>query len=255
VTITAGNGVAPDASQTLTLVVQGPPSGTPPGSPSVAIITPASGATFNRGELVRTSFSCTDDRDGPGIASCVDQNGHTSDALLDTSTPGSHTLVVTARSLDGLSTSSTVSYTVLATTTTRVHVRARIHVSAIRIGHLPSVCADESSGGEREPSPAATSAMCRRVQLVLRGTIRAGRKLAFASGGTIRVSWKVRLPLGAAAGSAHARVKHGHWYITILVAADPHDPQPSSYAIGVSYSGDQRIALNGTRLRIRIPGR
>src|SRR5207302_1478795 len=51
---------------------------------------------------------------GPGISSCTDQNGHGSGAMIDTSTPGTHTFTVTAQSGDGLSSSSSATYTVAA---------------------------------------------------------------------------------------------------------------------------------------------
>ena len=59
-----------------------------------------------------TSFSCRDGAGGSGIASCTDQNNHSSGARLDTATLGAHTMTVTASSGDGLTTSVSVTYTV-----------------------------------------------------------------------------------------------------------------------------------------------
>jgi hypothetical protein len=60
---------------------------------------PRSGATYTQGEAVGSSFSCSEGAGGPGIASCLDQNGHESGAAIDTSTAG--TMTVTAASSDG----------------------------------------------------------------------------------------------------------------------------------------------------------
>jgi hypothetical protein len=77
-TITASNGVSPDATQDL------------------------------------SSFSCRDGAGGPGVRSCLDQHQRHSGALLDTATVGTHTLTVTAKSKNGLVRSKTVNYRVLA---------------------------------------------------------------------------------------------------------------------------------------------
>ena len=103
-TITASNGVSPDATQSFTLTVQGPPR--------VTIATPSQGARYTRGQHVVSSFSCSEGAGGPGIKSCLDQNGEASGAAIDTSTPGQHTFTVTATSTDGLTAQSRVTYTV-----------------------------------------------------------------------------------------------------------------------------------------------
>jgi uncharacterized repeat protein (TIGR01451 family) len=82
------------------------------GAPSAQITTPASGASYNQGQVVDASYTCTDSTDGPGISSCSGPvaNG----AAINTSTAGSHAFTVTATSSDGQSTSQTVDYTVVA---------------------------------------------------------------------------------------------------------------------------------------------
>jgi hypothetical protein len=82
--------------------------------PSAAITAPANGATYAQGQVVSSSFTCTEGAGGTGIASCLAQNGHPSGAPIDTSTTGMHTFKVTANSKDGLSGSSIVTYTVAA---------------------------------------------------------------------------------------------------------------------------------------------
>lgn len=89
--------------------------------PAVTITTPAEGATYNEGQVVNSSFTCTEAPGGPGISSCTDP-GEPSGAAIDTSTPGSHTFTVIAQSADGLSTTATVQYTVAGRPTVKITV-------------------------------------------------------------------------------------------------------------------------------------
>ena len=81
-------------------------------APTASITTPADGATYALGQVVDSSFSCTDITGGPGIQSCVDQNGNPSGTPIDTSTAGPQAFTVTATNKDGLSGTASVSYTV-----------------------------------------------------------------------------------------------------------------------------------------------
>jgi hypothetical protein len=85
-----------------------------PLSPSSQISTPTSGEIIKVGSAVTESFACSEGTGGPGVASCVDANGHPTGASLDTSTLGSHHVTVTATSRDGLTGTATVDYTVAA---------------------------------------------------------------------------------------------------------------------------------------------
>jgi hypothetical protein len=104
VTITASNGISPDASQSFALIVPAPPT--------ASIAAPAAGGVYAVGQVVDSSFVCSEGAGGPGIASCVDQSDRGSGAPIDTSSTGLHTLMVTASSKDGLTGSASVTYTV-----------------------------------------------------------------------------------------------------------------------------------------------
>jgi hypothetical protein len=81
--------------------------------PRIWLPLPANGATFTAGQVVHSWYLCGDGTGGPGISSCVDQNGRPLGAVLDTSTLGSHTFTVKATSEDGQTASTTVTYKVI----------------------------------------------------------------------------------------------------------------------------------------------
>ncbi len=80
----------------------------------MSITTSANAPTYNQGQLVDSSFTCTDEAGRSAIASSPDPNGHPSGSPIDTATAGSHTFIVTATSKDGLTGTTAVTYTILA---------------------------------------------------------------------------------------------------------------------------------------------
>jgi hypothetical protein len=97
------------------------------GPPHAKVESPENGGVYHLNEVVPTSFSCTEDAFGPGLASCEDSNGSTSGSgTLDTSTlspeakepevPGElepFTYSVTAVSTDGQKSRNTIHYVVV----------------------------------------------------------------------------------------------------------------------------------------------
>jgi hypothetical protein len=95
-----------DAQVALTYTVLPPPS--------ALIASPVAEETYNIGDVVDASFTCSDGAGGPGIETCLDQAGDASGAPIDTSTAGTHTLTITATSSDGESAIASISYNVAA---------------------------------------------------------------------------------------------------------------------------------------------
>jgi hypothetical protein len=82
--------------------------------PTATITTPAGGASYARGQVVKSSFSCAEGAGGPGVSSCADGNGHATGTAIDTSAAGSHIFTVIATSSDGQTGIARVSYTVVS---------------------------------------------------------------------------------------------------------------------------------------------
>jgi 6-phosphogluconolactonase (cycloisomerase 2 family) len=116
----------------------------PIGPPTATIDSPGDGRTFALGEAVTTSFSCADSEYGIGITSCTDSNGATDGVgSLDTSTAGTFTYTVTARSRDGLTGAISITYTVAGPTPTPTATmptsrQAPVRISKVRL-HKPTV--------------------------------------------------------------------------------------------------------------------
>jgi hypothetical protein len=151
ITIKAANGALPDAEQSFTLTVQA--------SPTASIATPVDGATYIQGQAIGASFSCAEGTGGPGIASCVDQDGRPSGTPLDTAATGPHTFTVTATSKDGLTGRTSVAYMVVAPVTPKVPPSSRPRV----------LVSYRQEGGIGGPRPSLVVTKDRRARVTLGG--------------------------------------------------------------------------------------
>jgi gametolysin peptidase M11/Big-like domain-containing protein len=97
------------AEATVALNVAGPPS--------AVISSPPAGGAYPAGQVVPTTFSCSEGTGGTGLSSCNDSSGATSVSggagQLDTSSVGDHTYTVTAVSKSGLTNSTSIDYSVV----------------------------------------------------------------------------------------------------------------------------------------------
>jgi hypothetical protein len=85
------------------------------GRPTATITSPVDNQIFTRGQHVATSFRCAEATGGPGIESCKDSNrARGGRGQLDTSHVGQFTYGVRATSKDGLTSTATVHYNVVA---------------------------------------------------------------------------------------------------------------------------------------------
>jgi predicted outer membrane repeat protein len=243
--IVASNAVGTSAGSDQVFTTVGAPAARISSPPAARISSPADHRTFRVGQHVATSFSCTEAAGGPGIASCTDSNGaHAPAGMLGTSKPGRFTYTVTAKSKDGLSGSTSISYTVLAAARVRI---SRLHASPLRQG-----CAVETGRNEREISALSADVTCRHLRLEVRGTIEAGGKLQRSAGGTVRVSFAVKLPYGRATGTAQVKVKGGRWRVSLVLPGVDLDPVPPLYLLTARYSGDQNTEPATAKRRIRL---
>ncbi len=79
-------------------------------APSVSISTPASGAAYTQGQTLTAAYACSVYATGASSCSASVANG----AAIDTSSLGTHQFSVTATDANGVATTSTSTYTVIA---------------------------------------------------------------------------------------------------------------------------------------------
>ena len=201
-------------------------------APAVSIAAPTNGAVYTQGQAVDSSFSCTDGTGGSGIATCVDQNDHPSGAAIDTSTTGAHTLKVTATSKDGLTASTTVTYTVAPATS----VAARPHVSA----SLVSKSFKAKAGTTIKLTLSAAATVKVTITHRVGGRMVAGACKAKATQGK-------RCTVVDTVKTLHFAGVAGRNMLKLLVKS----LKPGAYAVTISAS-DSRGASNDVTLRFKI---
>jgi len=113
VTALSQDGQSGSTAITYTVVTPSPPTAT--------VNFPSNGQIFPVGQPETTSFSCSDSTYGAGIYSCTDGAGSSSPGVLDTSEAGNFTYAVTASSLDGQTSTTTINYTVAADPTATIN--------------------------------------------------------------------------------------------------------------------------------------
>ncbi len=99
--------------------------------PTATISVPGNNQKFNLGQVVPTSFSCTEGTDGPGLASCTDGVTGSVSGLagsgtgtLPTGSVGPHTYTVTVTSDDGATSTATINYIVVGPPTAKINFPA-----------------------------------------------------------------------------------------------------------------------------------
>ena len=128
-------------------------------NPTVVLTRPTDGATYALGERVLADYSCADEADGSGLASCV--GTVPSGQPVDTATPGTKTFTVTATDESGNTTERTATYTVAAPAQTQTPAGAG--------------AGGAGTGGSPVPPPATATPLVGRVTVGRPGAVRRGR--------------------------------------------------------------------------------
>ena len=132
------------------------------------------------------------------------------------------------------------------------HEHVRVRITRLRIASLRRGCVIETANEERERIAAVADATCRRLRLTVDGVIEQHGSLDQAAGGTVIERVHVRLPHGAATRLTRAKVRHGHWRISLIVPGVNLDPGPSTYLVAVHYEGGGATSPATTARRVML---
>jgi hypothetical protein len=115
--------------------------------PSASLTSPADGETIGQDQTVNASYGCQDGLGGTGIKSCSGPVANGSP--IDTATTGPHSFTVTATSNDGLTSSVTHRYTVIANPAPTAQIGSPADNQTYTLGQFvpTSFSCSEGSGG------------------------------------------------------------------------------------------------------------
>ncbi|MBV8989280.1 MAG: hypothetical protein JO372_12050 [Solirubrobacterales bacterium] len=151
-----------------------------------------------------------------------------------------------------LTTSIVVQQSSCHRTTSAMPQHPRVRITRLRATPLRPGCVTETGSDERALTAFPTDASCRHLRLTLDGVIELHGAIGRAAGGTVSARVSVRLPLGPAIRTAHARVLRGRWHISLILPGVNLDPVPPSYLITVKYGGAGAVGQATIQRRVRL---
>ena len=151
-----------------------------------------------------------------------------------------------------LTTSIVVQQSSCHRTTSAMPQHPRVRITRLRATPLRPGCVTETGSDERALTAFPTDASCRHLRLTLDGVIELHGAIGRAAGGTVSARVSVRLPLGPAIRTAHARVPRGRWHISLILPGVNLDPVPPSYLITVKYGGAGAVGQATIQRRVRL---
>lgn len=200
--------------------------------PGVSITQPSANAIYSQDEDVPSDFSCSEGSGGPGVGSCLDQDGRSSGSQLDTTSTGPHSFTVTATSSDGLISSQTVSYTVESDSSPTPTTPLTTSQSAPTPGRFTISKVKLHDGDE----------LSVRLVVPAAGTVRLSETVRYR-GGTLRVAQK-QLSFGNATTTS-ATIKPGSSF-------NPLFKKPATVTLRINYTAKTGASVTKTIGNIRV---
>ena len=141
VTVVARDGAGNETTATHTITV------VDEAAPQVTLDSPSDGAVYTQGEEVLADYSCADEPNGSGLATC---SGTVADGeAVDTDALGEHTFTVEASDNAGNTTSRSATYTVVDRAAPSISISTPANGASYALGaHVVAdySCADEANG-------------------------------------------------------------------------------------------------------------